>query len=204
MPSEPAPGLARFSPEERRQAILDAARSVFAETGLAGARTKVIAERAGVAEGLVFKYFTSKDRLFELAVVDVLEELVKKVEDGAVAFAEASGSREGAEHARTFHAETVTAMREIAPLLGAVLFDRKSVGESFYLRVLGPTVSRIAQALSVSLKALPHPVDPRMLAMVFLGTHFFTALDAHYRDIDLDPDGVADDFMALLWRGLGG
>ncbi len=183
--------------------MLEAARSVFSETGLAGARTKEIAERAGVAEGLVFKYFKSKERLFELAVVDVLEELVKRFEDAATEFAAASGSRGRAKQARQFHAETVMAMREIAPLLGTVLFADKEIGESFYRRLLGPSISRIAVAMSVSLKAMPRPVDPQMLALVFFGTHFFTALDARYRSVELDPEKVADDFMVLLSRGLG-
>ena len=49
--------LARVSPDERRERILEAAREVFIASGLNGARTKDISDRAGVAEGLIFKHF---------------------------------------------------------------------------------------------------------------------------------------------------
>lgn len=46
---------------EKRKQILDAAIRVFAEHGYHGARVSDIAERAGVAHGLLYHYFASKD-----------------------------------------------------------------------------------------------------------------------------------------------
>ncbi|MDX6356856.1 MAG: hypothetical protein QOF98_3759, partial [Streptomyces sp.] len=61
-----------------RAAILEAARSTFAERGYARATIREIAQRAGVAHGLVLRHFTSKENLFVEAVPGArdLDELV--------------------------------------------------------------------------------------------------------------------------------
>lgn len=46
--------------------ILQTARTVFIEKGLAGARMQDIADRAGFNKALLHYYFTSKDKLFDL------------------------------------------------------------------------------------------------------------------------------------------
>lgn len=47
----------------RKEAILQAARALFAEKGFDGASTAEIAERAGVAHGTVFHHFKTKENL---------------------------------------------------------------------------------------------------------------------------------------------
>lgn len=54
---------------ETRATILHAAEHIFAEQGLAGARTDAIAAAAGVNKALIYYYFKSKDALY-LAVVE--------------------------------------------------------------------------------------------------------------------------------------
>jgi TetR/AcrR family fatty acid metabolism transcriptional regulator len=49
--------------EHRRQAILAAAVRVFARSGYHGARVDDIAEEAGVAHGLLYHYFASKEEV---------------------------------------------------------------------------------------------------------------------------------------------
>ena len=51
--------------EERRRQILDAAVRVLAKKGYHAARVSDIAEEAGVAYGLVYHYFDSKDAVLE-------------------------------------------------------------------------------------------------------------------------------------------
>ncbi|MBS4065419.1 MAG: TetR/AcrR family transcriptional regulator [Chitinophagaceae bacterium] len=48
-----------------QQRILEAARKVFIEKGMAGARMQDIADEAGINKALLHYYFTSKDMLFE-------------------------------------------------------------------------------------------------------------------------------------------
>ncbi len=49
--------------EERKRQILDAAATVFASRGYHRARTSEIAQKAGVAEGTIYKHFRNKEDL---------------------------------------------------------------------------------------------------------------------------------------------
>src|SRR5688500_3573644 len=52
----------------RRQAILDAALTAFAERGYEAARLDDVAAKAGVAKGTLYLYFKDKQALFEALV----------------------------------------------------------------------------------------------------------------------------------------
>jgi AcrR family transcriptional regulator len=54
------PGLRQRKKEETRRNILIAARALFLQKGYAGATTSEIAALAGIAEGTIFNYFSSK------------------------------------------------------------------------------------------------------------------------------------------------
>ncbi|RXQ94515.1 TetR family transcriptional regulator [Ancylomarina salipaludis] len=60
---------------ETQENILDAARTIFAQKGLAGARMQEIADRAGINKALLHYYYRSKEKLFE----QVFEEAFKKL-----------------------------------------------------------------------------------------------------------------------------
>lgn len=51
--------------EDKRRLLLDAAVRVFAQKGLHAARVSDIAAEAGVAHGLLYHYFSSKDEVLE-------------------------------------------------------------------------------------------------------------------------------------------
>jgi len=53
---------------KRRKDLLEAAMTLFAEVGFDGATTKAIAERSGVTEAVVFRYFPTKHDLFHEVV----------------------------------------------------------------------------------------------------------------------------------------
>ncbi len=65
----PARAGRRAAGAHTRAAILAAAERVFARSGLAGARTDLIAAEAGVNKALLYYYFKSKERLY-LAVLE--------------------------------------------------------------------------------------------------------------------------------------
>jgi AcrR family transcriptional regulator len=54
----------RKSKEERKEEILDAALTVFAERGYSGASTEEVARRAGISQPYVFRLFGTKKDLF--------------------------------------------------------------------------------------------------------------------------------------------
>jgi AcrR family transcriptional regulator len=70
--------------QERRRQILDAAVRAFARRGYHACRVSDIAEEAGVAYGLVYHYFDSKEAVLEAIFRDTWEmmlEAVRAVED---------------------------------------------------------------------------------------------------------------------------
>jgi TetR/AcrR family transcriptional regulator, fatty acid metabolism regulator protein len=64
--------------EDRRRRILDAAVRVFAARGYHGARVGDIATEAGVAHGLLYHYFSSKDQVLETVFRDNFGELLER------------------------------------------------------------------------------------------------------------------------------
>jgi AcrR family transcriptional regulator len=54
----------RLTSEERRQAIVEAVKGVFAEKGFDGTTTRELANAAGVSEALLYKHFPSKESLY--------------------------------------------------------------------------------------------------------------------------------------------
>jgi AcrR family transcriptional regulator len=66
--------MARAKSEDKRNAILSAATTVFAERGL-GAATAAISHAAGVAEGTLFTYFKTKDELVNALYREIKLEL---------------------------------------------------------------------------------------------------------------------------------
>lgn len=68
MSTTPRTGRRRRDPEASKAAILQAARSAFAERGYARATIREIAQRAGVTHGLVMRHFPSKEQLFIAAM----------------------------------------------------------------------------------------------------------------------------------------
>lgn len=65
----------------KRDEILAAAQALFAEYGYAGTTMRMIAERAGVAFGLVSHYFGNKEKLFLVAgheMIDTMLAIIRK------------------------------------------------------------------------------------------------------------------------------
>jgi TetR/AcrR family transcriptional regulator, fatty acid metabolism regulator protein len=65
---------------DRREELLDAAVRVFARKGFRAARVGDIAEEAGVAHGLLYHYFRSKDEVLETIFRDTWQRLVAETE----------------------------------------------------------------------------------------------------------------------------
>jgi AcrR family transcriptional regulator len=66
--------VARPKSEDKKQALLDAATAAFAQSGIA-ASTALIARKAGVAEGTLFRYFATKDDLLNALYLHLKQDL---------------------------------------------------------------------------------------------------------------------------------
>ena len=70
-----------MAPEEKRRLILQAGVRVFARKGFHASRVGDIAEEAGVAHGLLYHYFDSKDELLETIFRETWSELLAAMRD---------------------------------------------------------------------------------------------------------------------------
>lgn len=77
-PTQQEPRWRRL-PEERPRQILEAAREVFGEHGLAASRLDDIAKRAGLSKGTIYLYFPNKEELFREMVRQMV---VSQIEQG--------------------------------------------------------------------------------------------------------------------------
>lgn len=65
--------------QERREAILAAASSVFLERGVGGATMEDIAREAELSKGALYLYFSSKDELFLAIALSALQQLAQRL-----------------------------------------------------------------------------------------------------------------------------
>lgn len=72
------PKGAQTSGAEKRRVILDAAVRVFARRGYHGSRVGDIAEEAGVAHGLLYHYFSSKEQVLQTIFRENWGELLER------------------------------------------------------------------------------------------------------------------------------
>lgn len=67
--------------DERREQIKRSALKVFARRGFTGTKTSLIAAEAGISEGLIYRYFKSKDELFTVLVQELMQEARRETEN---------------------------------------------------------------------------------------------------------------------------
>ena len=72
---------AEAPPVDKRRQILDAAIRVFARQGFHACRVSDIADEAGVAYGLVYHYFKSKDQVLNELFVERWSLLLSAIEE---------------------------------------------------------------------------------------------------------------------------
>jgi TetR/AcrR family transcriptional regulator, fatty acid metabolism regulator protein len=81
--------------QDKRRLILDAAVRVFARQGFHACRVSDIADEAGVAYGLVYHYFASKDEVLDTVFLErwnVMLELIREVDGEAIPVREKLGA----------------------------------------------------------------------------------------------------------------
>ncbi len=114
---------------ETRAAILTAAGSIFARSGLAGARTDAIAAAAGVNKALLYYYFKSKESLYEAVVEDHFREFNRR----ALEVLTAPGSaRVVLLRYVSLHLDFISARHQSAPLFQQVM----TTGGTFLERLI--------------------------------------------------------------------
>jgi AcrR family transcriptional regulator len=141
----PANPSKRMTAADRRADIARAAREVFLEHGFAGARTKDVADRAGITQPFMYRLFDGKEDLYKAGVEDRCIELLSELERSLTELAETGSS--GAEALGEINERGIRIFAELGPLLVLALFSEMHRGREFYAEVLVPALRRSLQVL---------------------------------------------------------
>ena len=152
--------------EERRRLILAAAVRVFARKGFHTCRVGDIAEEAGVAHGLLYHYFASKDELLETVFRETWAELLD-----AIRAVEESGEP-AREQLRQVAAIMLRSWRRDPDLIRVLV---REIGRSPELQrridALGKVFDAVARIVERGQAAgeFRSELDPRLASFVFYG-----------------------------------
>jgi TetR/AcrR family fatty acid metabolism transcriptional regulator len=187
---------------DRRRQILDAAVKVFARSGFHGARVGDIAEEAGVAYGLVYHYFKSKEELLETIFRDTWTQMLARVRE-----VEASGV-DASEQVRQVTALLLRTWRRDPDLVRVLV---REVTRSQHVQQEIEEITEAMKALERIIERgqetgeFRSQIDPRLGAVVFYG-----ALDeiltgwvlGQLPDTDEDIAQAESNVVQLLVEGM--
>jgi TetR/AcrR family transcriptional regulator len=200
---ESATKRTRLTAEKRRAQILAAAREVFIEQGAAGARARLIAERAGITEAYLYRRFRSKEEIYELAIDAPLKALVEKLQVEIHELA----ARENISHTELLvrcHELFLECMGQVAPLLVATMFSDSGGGRDFYIKSLVPALRGVLELIITDISGRPvEAFDVDILVQAHLGVHLGLALESLLVDEDgVDIKDTARQVAALFADGI--
>jgi TetR/AcrR family fatty acid metabolism transcriptional regulator len=181
---------------DKRRLILDAAVRVFARRGFNGCRVSDIADEAGVAYGLVYHYFRSKDEVLDTLFLErwnVMLEVIRELDDGDLAPRE------------KLHAITsfiVDSYRHDPELMKVIIVEVTRAANSFGRTHLGKIREAYALIAAIVARAqaegrFKDTVSPQFAAMAFYGAieQVLTGWIFDARPIDEDEDEQAKAFV---------
>lgn len=183
---------------ERREEILAAAQKVFAHSTFAGARTRDIAEAAGVNQATLFKFFPTKEKLFEEAVMKPLVAAMEDMHERIELYGAAETPQRMAELAEASTARHLADMDQILPLLATALFSDPDQGRRLFEDHLQPLIRERGEVLRPLVK---DGLDPAFVGLASFGMMFAVALQRRYGDRSEDLADVARQFNRLSTSG---
>jgi TetR/AcrR family transcriptional regulator, fatty acid metabolism regulator protein len=153
---------------DKRRLILDAAVRVFARQGFHACRVSDIADEAGVAYGLVYHYFASKDEVLDTLFLErwgVMLELIREVDAKPLPVREKLGA---------IAAFIVDSYRHDPDLMKVIIVEVTRAANSFGQTHLGEIRTAYELISEIVAKgqaegALRPEIEARYAAMVFYG-----------------------------------
>lgn len=198
-PSDPDTRV-RMPAAERRADIARAAREVFLERGPAGARTKEIAERAGITEAFMFRVFNGKEELYQEAIEVPAREMMSRLErELHEVIVNGDG---GVETMRSLIETGLTVLSELAPLLVVALFSEMDRGRSFYRGSVIPALRQTEEYLTHVPGWDTGAVDPEILWRALFGVQFGTVVHHQLTEEPIDAATIAQRLTRLIATGI--
>ena len=190
--------------DRTRAKLIEATLAVVGEVGYARASTRAIAERAGVAEGTIYRHFPDKTALFFAAALEPDAAMLEWV--GGLP--ESDGTRTVEENLAEALGRLAELQERVFPLEVAVAADPELAA----LRRLafaagdplpgGPPAAIVGYlAAERDLGRIRPDVDPGEAAIVLLATLFGLAMEASAQGVAIERDRIGGA-VRLLARGM--
>ena len=191
----------RLNSAARREVIVEAARSVFLDDGYNGARTKLIAERSGITEAILYRHFASKEELFEASVVAPLSALLDELLDRSRTIMATDDPVELRIH--RLEQAWIELSIQIVPLLGVALFSDQQNGNRRYRELLMPFLASMLEATSGSGLIPPEAgTSGAVIVHAAFGMNLLLAVDQLASSKKPDVAGLAGQITDLFFFGL--
>ncbi len=191
--------------QKRREAILASAVSTFSKHGFRASTVKRLARDAGISEALLYRYFSSKEDLFD-AVLKRLLKTVQPAMEGDGRETEPTDDRLFLIHlAHRVHAHFVENPEHLRLLYFAALQEHSLASKYFDLQVRPYYEAIISRTHEGQRNGLYRGVPPAAAARAFLGMLFHHVLvQALFQDAFLptnDPSW-AETFTDIYLNGI--
>src|SRR3712207_6674238 len=174
--------------QAREQELVTATRKLFDERGMQDAPIDEIAREVGIARGLIYRQFSSKEELYVLTVTDYLDDLARRQDEASAGVEDPVGRGEGllrayAEFCQEYPAFLDCSLSLMHRPAGEL---QAAVSESVWLR-LGQGMARCVEMLTRTLRTLGAS-EPDMLANVMwtqvLGAMHLARTGVGIREVD--------------------
>jgi AcrR family transcriptional regulator len=158
---------AKLSSEERRAAIIQAVRRVFADKGFHGTTTRELAEAAGVSEALLFKHFPTKEALYSAMMFSCCQKKDPEMAERLMALEPSASTLVLMLHRLVSHMLEPRAEEEGVQnrLMLRSLMEDGDFARLFLERVADHWVTKVEECLRVAVaagEAVDGPVGPRV------------------------------------------
>lgn len=174
-------------------------------SGLAGARVREIALVAGVNEALLYKYFASKQELFEEAIAEPLETMVDELLGHASHVDELMASPERREAEVLALVNTLLmVVPALAPLLGALVFADPQRGQRFYQQRILPAIESLSHAVDAAGPDWEHrDFDARLMVTSVIATCVAVGLDSRFDVVSpAEREQLAHEMTETILHGI--
>ena len=191
-----------MKPEERKNAISEAAAACFADRGYHATQVSDIIAKAGVARGTFYLYFKSKHDIFDT----ILDEFISTLQD-QIRIVDLSSETSPAKQVRG-NVQRVIDLMFSRPEIGRILFN-EAVGldpeiddrlKDFYGSILGMIERSISKGMGLG---IVRRVDPRVAACIILGGFREILVQvAIFKTSSVDRKTIVDSLIDVLLGGL--
>lgn len=184
--------------EASKEKIVEATVKIAMDKGFANTRTADIAKEAGVSEGLIFKYFPTKNHLFAM----ILNDNIQRLKNGVQEIIDDSGLSPTSKiiSVINFHFKFFTIDRNIVQLIFGHSERRSMIDvESVFQQGVNPYVLLVTRILEEGIKKGEFkPLNPEVTALAIIGGMQVTIINNLFLKTKKDLESTKSELIKFI------